>query len=146
MPNSSSSKYVKKYRHRHRHTKARRHAKKYTLKKVMRGCSSEQTGGATSPILSAANGTPVTIPAVAGKVGGGDNILQAAGAHQQVARLAALGSAAPYTASESSKPMFGVVGANAQSGGNKSKYRRHRYKKSIGRRGRSRRFRGSSHH
>jgi hypothetical protein len=144
MPNSSSSKYVKKHRHRHRHTKARRHAKKYTLKKVMRGCSSQQTGGATSPILSAGNGTPVPIPAVAGKVGGGTNIINAAIAHQQVARLASLGNAAPYTSL--STPMFGVVGANAQSGGNKSKYRRHRYKKSICRRGRSRRFRGSARH
>ena len=144
MPNSSSSKYVKKHRHRHRHTKARIHAKKYTLKKVMRGCSSEQTGGANGGTLSAANGTPVTIPAVAGKVGGGEHILRAASAHQAVARLAALPTPVPYTSL--SKPMFGVVGANAQSGGNKSKYRRHRYKKSIGRRGRSRRFRGSARH
>ena len=107
----------------------------------MRGCSSQQTGGATSPILSESNGTPVTVPPVAGKVGGGDIILKAASAQQAAARVASLGNVAPYTSL--STPMFGVVGANAQSGGNKSKYRRHRYKKSIGRRGRSRRFRGS---
>ena len=47
MPNSSSSKYVKRHRHRHRHTKSRSHAKKYTIKKVMRGCSSKQYGGAS---------------------------------------------------------------------------------------------------
>ena len=130
MPNSSSSKYVKRRRHRHRHTKSRRHANKYTIKKVMRGCSSKQVGGAKLELHMPHN----------------------ASAQQKVilqnASTAALHAknfpSKPEPYNSSSTQNFAAVGGNAaQSGGYKSKHRRHRYKKSIGRRGRSRRFRGS---
>ena len=132
MPNSSSSKYVK--RHRHRHTKSRRHAKKYTIKKVMRGCSSKQYGGAPhgSMELSVAQGTT---PHQAATQRDMANILL-----KLQTTAAGQGNPAPFT--HSSTQNFTAVGGK-QSGGYKSKHRRHRYKKSIGRRGRSRRFRGS---
>jgi hypothetical protein len=59
MPNSSSSKYVK--RRAHRRTKSRRHAKKYTVKKVMRGCSSKQSGGAPPLGNSAVGGSKIQV-------------------------------------------------------------------------------------
>ena len=128
MPNSSSSKYVK--RRRHRHTKSRRHANKYTIKKVMRGCSSKQVGGAK---------LEVHIPP--GTSAQQKDILQNAGT---AALHAKNFPSKPEAYTSSSTQNFAAVGGNAaQSGGYKSKHRRHRYKKSIGRRGRSRRFRGS---
>ena len=136
MPNSSSSKYVK--RRRHRHTKSRSHAKKYTIKKVMRGCSSKQYGGATlgssnmGVELSVAQGTTPHQAATQANMAKLVIDLQNTAAGQ--------GNPAPFT--HSSTQNFTAVGGK-QSGGYKSKHRRHRYKKSIGRRGRSRRFRGS---
>jgi hypothetical protein len=143
MPNSSSSKYVK--RRRHRHTKSRRHAKKYTIKKVMRGCNSKQYGGATAPLgSSSASGAPNgvvelskphgTTPAQAAS--------QAAGA-SNLLKLQNLASAGNPAANTITTPINITTKTNVQGGGYKSKHRRHRYKKSIGRRGRSRRFRGS---
>lgn len=143
MPNSSSSKYVKRHRHRHRHTKSRSHAKKYTIKKVMRGCSSKQYGGAplgSSSVGGAQNGgVEMSVPhntspaQLENLKGGSSNVIA-------LKQFANLGSAPAYTSSSTQN--FTAV-AGKQSGGYKSKHRRHRYKKSIGRRGRSRRFRGS---
>jgi len=130
MPNSSSSKYVKRHRHRHRHTKSRRHANKYTIKKVMRGCSSKQVGGGKLEVHMPPNASEQQ------KV-----ILQNA----SIAAIHAKNYPSkpePYTSSSSQN--FAAVGVNtAQSGGYKSKHRRHRYKKSVGRRGRSRRCKDS---
>lgn len=143
MTHSSSSKYIRNRRHRHkhghRHTKSRRHAKKYTIRKVMRGCSSRQNGGAT---VSSSSGTVVSMPHNAAMLGGKGNITHAAIAHQKVGALlmAQGGNPAPYE----SKNVIGFTSAPAtQTGGYKSKHRRRHYKKSIGRKGRSRRFRGS---
>lgn len=135
MANSSSSKYVKRrrHRHKHRHTKSRRHAKKYTIRKVMHGCSSKQIGGA-SP-----GGTVVPMPHNASQLGGAKNIENLAIVHQKLEGLSIAqgGDSAQY------KPTFTQSFTNAQRGGYKSKHRRRHYKKSIGRKGRSRRFRGS---
>ena len=142
MPNSSSSKYVK--RHRHRHTKSRRHAKKYTIKKVMRGCSSKQYGGATAPLGSSGVEVNVphhTSPAQLENLKGGSGILLKIAALNNVSgpspeafkNITTIKTVTPSTPSTTT----------VQGGGYKSKHRRHRYKKSIGRRGRSRRFRGS---
>jgi hypothetical protein len=147
MPNSSSSKYVK--RRRHRHTKSRRHAKKYTIKKVMRGCSSKQYGGA-----------PLGSSNVGGNVGAAPHgsvelsVAQGTTPHQAATQQASaanllnlqkLASAGNPVATTSPTPINYAKTSNGQvqGGGYKSKHRRHRYKKSIGRRGRSRRFRGS---
>jgi len=133
MPNSSSSKYVKRRRHihRHRHTKSRRHANKYTIKKVMRGCSSKQVGGAKQEVDIPHNASDQQ------KI-----ILQKASSAVINAKNFPT-KPEPYSPSSSSQNFAAVGGNTAQSGGYKSKHRRHRYKKSIGRRGRSRRFRGS---
>ena len=142
MPNSSSSKYVK--RHRHRHTKSRRHAKKYTIKKVMRGCSSKQYGGATAPLGSSGVEVNVphhTSPAQLENLKGGSGILLkiaalnnvSGGSPEAFKNITTINTVTPSTPSTTT----------VQGGGYKSKHRRHRYKKSIGRRGRSRRFRGS---
>ena len=136
MPNSSSSKYVK--RRRHRHTKSRRHAKKYTIKKVMRGCSSKQYGGATTTLGS--SGVEVPIAQNTSTAAAASQAHSAANLLKLQALVAGQGTSEPYTST--SKHNFTAVGGK-QSGGYKSKHRRHRYKKSIGRRGRSRRFRGS---
>jgi hypothetical protein len=150
MPNSSSSKYVK--RHRRRHTKSRRHAKKYTIKKVMRGCSSKQYGGTTTTLgsssvggaqnggvgveLSVAQGTSAAT--AASQAHSAANLLKL----QEIVKVSGKGASEPYTSS-STQNFTAVAPTSIQSGGYKSKHRRHRYKKSIGRRGRSRRFRGS---
>ena len=140
MVNSSSSKYVKirRHRHKHGHTKSRRHTKKYTIRKVMHGCNSRQNGGAVPPLST---GTVVPMPHNAASLGGADNIIKGAIAHQQVGAIltAQGGNPAPYV---SIAPKY-VPPPQAQAGGYKSKHRRRRYKKSIGRKGRSRRFRGS---
>jgi hypothetical protein len=144
MANSSSSKYVKNRRHRHKHghgrTKSRRHAKKYTIRKVMHGCSSNQNGGAV-PTASPSGGTVVPMPHNAASLGGAGNIINGAKVHQQVGAIltAQGGNPSPYV---SLAPKY-VPQPQAQAGGYKSKHRRRRYKKSIGRKGRSRRFRGS---
>ena len=134
MPNSSSSKYVK--RRAHRRTKSRRHAKKYTVKKVMRGCNSKQHGGATTPLGNSAvsgNGNKVEVPVIPGT--SSQHAATSAAGVAVVLKAQAFkggsGNPEPYT------PTTG------QTGGYKSKHRRRRYKKSIGRKGRSRRFRGS---
>jgi hypothetical protein len=143
MPNSSSSKYVK--RRRHRHTKSRRHAKKYTIKKVMRGCSSKQYGGAPlgSSNVSAAPHGSVEVPVAQGTTPAQAATQQASAAN--LLNLQKLASAGNPVATTSPTPInIGTPStATGQGGGYKSKHRRHRYKKSIGRRGRSRRFRGS---
>jgi hypothetical protein len=140
MPNSSSSKYVK--RRRHRHTKSRRHAKKYTIKKVMRGCSSKQYGGATAPLgSSSAGGAELSVPP---GTGGAhlDNLKASAANLFNLQKLASAGN--PVANTITTPINIGTPSkATVQGGGYKSKHRRHRYKKSIGRRGRSRRFRGS---
>ena len=124
MVNSSSSKYVKR----------RRHAKKYTIKKAMRGCSSSQSGGAD-------NNVEVHIPQNAGKLGGTDNITNASAnlLKLQATATAQGGNPAPYTSTST----LNFTATKPQQGGYKSKHRRRHYKKSIGRKGRSRRFRGS---
>ena len=139
MANSSSSKYVKRRRHRHVHgrTKSRRHAKKYTIRKVMHGCSSRQNGGAT---VSSSGGTVVSMPHNAGSLGGATNIINGAKAHQQVSALLNAQGGNPEVYKSTSPIAFS---ASPQTGGYKSKHRRRHYKKSIGRKGRSRRFRGS---
>ena len=129
MPNSSSSKYVK--RRAHRHTKSRRHAKKYTVKKVMRGCSSKQHGGALQGVEVPVG--PNTNPQQA------STNTAAAQAVLKAGQLAAAGNPEPYTPTNVSN----TLPSSQQKGGYKSKHRRRRYKKSIGRKGRSRRFRGS---
>ncbi len=144
MPNSSSSKYVKmrRHRHRHRHTKSRRRAKKYTIKKVMRGCSSTQIGGAPASLGSSnvSGGTvEVTIPHNAVKMGGMDNITAAA----RNVLAAGATKAGIGTPSPPSRITELAYTSTSQKGGYKSKHRRPRYKKSIGRKCRSRRFRGS---
>lgn len=147
MPNSSSSKYVK--RRRHRHTKSRRHAKKYTIKKVMRGCSSKQYGGAllgSSNVSSNVGAAPhgsVEVPVARGTTQAQAATQQASAAN--LLQLQNLASAGNPVATTSPTPInIGTPStATVQGGGYKSKHRRHRYKKSIGRRGRSRRFRGS---
>lgn len=130
MANSSSSKYVKRrrHRHKHRHTKSRRHAKKYTIRKVMHGCSSKQIGGAV---------TEVPMPYNAAMLGGENNIKHLASVHGKLTALSALGNPPEY------KPQTQIAYSSPQKGGYKSKHRRRHYKKSIGRKGRSRRFRGS---
>ena len=128
MPNSSSSKYVK--RRRHRRTKYRRHAKKYTVKKVMRGCSSSQYGGA-APLGNTAVGGTVELAV------GKSSPIQIAGQQQSASNAMALQELARASRSSPYTPTY------TQKGGYKSKHRRRRYKKSIGRKGRSRRFRGS---
>ena len=145
MPNSSSSKYVKRHRHRHRHTKSRSHAKKYTIKKVMRGCSSKQYGGAllgSSNVGGAPHGS-VEVPVAQGTTQA-QAATQRAGA-ANLLNLQKLASAGTPVANTNTTPInIGTPStATGQGGGYKSKHRRHRYKKSIGRRGRSRRFRGS---
>jgi hypothetical protein len=144
MPNSSSSKYVKmrRHRHRHRHTKSRRHAKKYTIKKVMHGCSSKQIGGATASLGSSnvSGGTiEVNMPHNAVRMGGADNILAATAnvANANATKLAMDGKPESYTSTNQ------LAYTSTQTGGYKSKHRRRRYKKSIGRKCRSRRFRWS---
>jgi hypothetical protein len=78
------------------------------------------------------------MPHNAAILGGAENIKNAAVAHQQAgALLKAQGGNPPEY-----KPTY-VQGFGAQTGGYKSKHRRRNYKKSIGRKGRSRRFRGS---
>jgi hypothetical protein len=151
MPNSSSSKYVKRHRHRRRHTKSRRHAKKYTIKKVMRGCSSKQVGGATAPLgSSSAGGAELSVPP---GTGGAhlDNLKAGASNLLKIAALNNVSGGSPnaftqitplHTSTQNSATPS-TTKSNVQGGGYKSKHRRHRYKKSIGRRGRSRRFRGS---
>ena len=138
MPNSSSSKYVK--RRAHRRTKSRRHAKKYTVKKVMRGCSSKQSGGAP-PLGNSAvggNGNTVQVSMPPNATGGSkDTIVGASEALMKAKTFTAGGPPAAYT------PTTQTNIATGQTGGYKSKHRRRRYKKSIGRKGRSRRFRGS---
>ena len=143
MANSSSSKYVKRRRHRHVHgrTKSRRHAKKYTIKKVMHGCSAKQIGGATASLGSSnvSGGTvEVTMPHNAVKMGGMENITAAA---RNV--LAAKATAHVMGKPDPPSPITKLAYTSTQTGGYKSKHRRRRYKKSIGRKGRSRRFRGS---
>ena len=137
MPNSSSSKYVK--RRAHRRTKSRRHAKKYTIKKVMRGCNSKQYGGAQVPLGNSAvggNGNTVPVNMPSNATGSSkEAITQASMAALKTQTLAAGGPPEAYTP--------GVQINATQKGGYKSKHRRRRYKKSIGRKGRSRRFRGS---
>jgi hypothetical protein len=133
MPNSSSSKYVK--RRAHRRTKSRRHAKKYTVKKVMRGCSSKQSGGAP-PLGNSAvggNGNKVEVPVTPG-TSNQHSETNAAGA-------AVVLKAQAFTSGSGTPKAF--PNTATQTGGYKSKHRRRRYKKSIGRKGRSRRFRGS---
>ena len=139
MANSSSSKYVKRRRHRHGHgrTKSRRHAKKYTIRKVMHGCSSRQNGGATVP--PPASGTVVPIPHNAAMLGGKDNIVNIAVVHGKLAALSAAQGGNPTEYNSQTQ----IAYATSQTGGYKSKHRRRHYKKSIGRKGRSRRFRGS---
>jgi len=156
MPNSSSSKYVKmrRHRHRHKHTKSRRHAKKYTIKKVMHGCSSKQIGGATASLGSSnvsgggGGGTiEVNMPHNAARMGGVNNIMAATtNVARAIETKAVIGTPGPsstiaplaYTATA---PL--AYTSTSQKGGYKSKHRRRRYKKSIGRKCRSRRFRGS---
>jgi hypothetical protein len=139
MPNSSSSKYVK--RRAHRRTKSRRHAKKYTVKKVMRGCSSKQSGGApplgNSAVGGNGNTVQVSMPSHA-TPGSKDAIQQASVAVLKTQTLTAGGPPAAYKQTTEIN-----TAATGQTGGYKSKHRRRRYKKSIGRKGRSRRFRGS---
>ena len=147
MPNSSSSKYVKmrRHRHRHRHTKSRRHAKKYTIKKVMHGCSSKQIGGATASLgssnVSGGGTIEVNMPHNAVRMGGADNILAATAnvANANATKLAMDGKPESYTSTNK----LAYTATATQKGGYKSKHRRRRYKKSIGRKCRSRRFRGS---
>lgn len=136
MANSSSSKYVKRRRHRHGHgrTKSRRHAKKYTIRKVMHGCNSRQNGGAV---------TVVPIPSGTVNIGGQaakDNIVNIAGVHGKLAAVLKAQGGNPTEYKLTNQISY----ANTpQKGGYKSKHRRRHYKKSIGRKGRSRRFRGS---
>ena len=149
MPNSSSSKYVK--RRRHRHTKSRRHAKKYTIKKVMRGCSSKQYGGTTTTLGSSNVGSNVDgAPHGSAEMSVPPGTPQAHAATLRVGaanllKLQNLATAGNPVATTSPTPISYAKTSNGQvqGGGYKSKHRRHRYKKSIGRRGRSRRFRGS---
>ena len=133
MPNSSSSKYVK--RRAHRRTKSRRHAKKYTVKKVMRGCSSTQYGGAAPLGNTAVSGT---VELAVGK----SSPTQIAGQQQSAGNVLALQQLAGASTSAKYTPNIAPKGVDTQKGGYKSKHRRRRYKKSIGRKGRSRRFRG----
>ena len=141
MPNSSSSKYVK--RRAHRRTKSRRHAKKYTIKKVMRGCSSKQYGGAqplgTTPVSKVEIPTsPKSTPDQTA------NHAQSAGNLLKLNQLAGATESEPFK--ETVTPNINTSATTngpPQNGGYKSKHRRRRYKKSIGRKGRSRRFRGS---
>ena len=136
MANSSSSKYVKRRRHRHVHgrTKSRRHAKKYTIRKVMHGCSSRQNGGAV---------TEVPIPPNTVNIGGQaakENLIGGAKAYHHVAAVLKAQGGNPTEYKLTNQISY----ANTpQKGGYKSKHRRRQYKKSIGRKGRSRRFRGS---
>ena len=139
MPNSSSSKYVK--RRAHRRTKSRRHAKKYTIKKVMRGCNSKQYGGAQVPLGNSAvggNGNTVHVGVPNNATGGSADAITKASAAVLKAQTFAGGSGTPEAYTPTTVPINAT-----QKGGYKSKHRRRRYKKSIGRKGRSRRFRGS---
>jgi hypothetical protein len=144
MPNSSSSKYVK--RRAHRRTKSRRHAKKYTVKKVMRGCSSKQCGGA-QPLASSTvdnNTIPVHVGPGTPPQQAATNVAAATAYAKMATLTTGVGSSEAYTPTvQPITAPAGVNGSSAQKGGYKSKHRRRRYKKSIGRKGRSRRFRGS---
>jgi hypothetical protein len=128
MPNSSSSKYVK--RRRHRRTKYRRHAKKYTVKKVMRGCSSKQYGGAAPLGNTAVGGNNQEVPMGKASPAQAENLKGGATNVLALQQLAKASESSPYPPTD------------MQKGGYKSKHRRRHYKKSIGRKGRSRRFRG----
>jgi hypothetical protein len=97
----------------------------------MHGCSSKQIGGAV---------TEVPMPHNAAMLGGKDNIINGAVAHQQVANfLKVQGINPPLEYNQQTR----IAYSRPQIGGYKSKHRRRHYKKSIGRKGRSRRFRGS---
>ena len=147
MPNSSSSKYVK--RRAHRRTKSRRHAKKYTIKKVMRGCNSKQYGGAQVPLGNSAvggNGNTVGVGVPPGtNPGSADAITKASAAVLKAQTFAGdTGTPEEFTDKvQINANNSATTGSPPQKGGYKSKHRRRRYKKSIGRKGRSRRFRGS---
>jgi hypothetical protein len=102
----------------------------------MHGCSSKQIGGAV---------TEVPMPHNAAMLGGKDNIIKASINYKAIENLSiaqGLGQAQGGNPPEY-KPTFTQSFTNAQRGGYKSKHRRRHYKKSIGRKGRSRRFRGS---
>jgi len=105
----------------------------------MRGCSSKQVGGATPLASSNVGGTEINVPhgTSADQL---DNLKASSANFLNLQKLASAGNPVPTT---SPTPINIATGTNVQGGGYKSKHRRHRYKKSIGRRGRSRRFRGS---
>jgi len=134
MPNSSSSKYVK--RRAHRRTKSRRHAKKYTIKKVMRGCNSKQYGGAQPLGNTPVSGSTTELPVGRSSPGQIATLKEGADSHLKLTQLANTTKSEPLTETV-------TLNIAPQKGGYKSKHRRRRYKKSIGRKGRSRRFRGS---
>ena len=107
----------------------------------MRGCSSKQYGGAQPHASSAAGGTiDVHIPPHADK-GSAGVITEAAKAAANASILKGAGTPAEYK--PTTQTNTAVPAATGQKGGYKSKHRRRRYKKSIGRKGRSKRFRGS---
>jgi hypothetical protein len=95
----------------------------------MHGCSSKQIGG-----------TVVPMPYNAASLGAKEFITQAAGAQQQVANFLKVQGTNPPA---EYKLQTQIAYSSPQKGGYKSKHRRRHYKKSIGRKGRSRRFRGS---
>jgi len=96
----------------------------------MHGCSSKQVGGAKLEVHIPPNASKEAIAMIQG---GSTAVVNAKNF-----------PAKPEPYNFSSTQNFAAVGGNtAQSGGYKSKHRRHRYKKSIGRRGRSRRCKDS---
>jgi len=127
----------------------RRKNKNGTIRKVMRGCSSRQYGGATTPVgmteVPQASGRAANSTAHANNVTLSKHLLamgQLAGnkpdVHENHPIYNNFTAGSTTSANSSSAKMTG--------GSYKSRHRRLRYKKSIGRRGRSRRFRKTKRH
>ncbi len=114
----------------------------------MRGCSSKQYGGAPPLGNSAVGGNGNKVELSVGNSSPHQIEGQMKSAHNLLA-LKQLGGDPPkeYTQNTQINVAAAVPAAvpatTGQNGGYKSKHRRRRYKKSIGRKGRSRRFRGS---
>ena len=126
---------------RHRH---RRKNKNGTIRKVMRGCNGRQYGGASPPlgmmqVPQAHNGSSSTQTTNNTNTNLASSLLKL----QMVA-----GNKPPVIDNHPMPNNFTASApATAMSGGShKSKHKRLRYKKSIARRGRSRRFRKTKRH
>jgi hypothetical protein len=117
----------------------RRKNKNGTMRKVMRGCNSMQYGGASAPLGMLEVPQPHN--------GGNTNPINVHLSKSLTSLQMAAGNKPPVIADHPIHNSFTSTADNKMSGGSyKSKHRRVRYKKSIARRGRSRRFRKTKRH